>query len=107
MRRFLPALGAAALCLALSPSAEARVYPVPILVDNEDDLRLLIQDGVLEPEDVARMVVETIRNENFLLLPHGQVATYMQRKATDPDRWIGGMQRFRSKLEAAGAYVVE
>jgi NAD(P)-dependent dehydrogenase (short-subunit alcohol dehydrogenase family) len=65
------------------------------------------QDGVLEPEDVAQMVVDTIREENFLLLPHEQVATYMQRKANDPDRWISGMQRFRTKLEAAGAYVVD
>lgn len=64
------------------------------------------QDGVLEPEDVAQMVVDTIREENFLLLPHEQVATYMQRKAGDPERWIAGMQRFRNKLEAAGAYVV-
>ncbi len=38
--------------LALAPTdAQARVYPVPILVDNEDDLRLLIQDGVLDPDD--------------------------------------------------------
>lgn len=59
------------------------------------------QDGVLEPEDVAAMVVQTIRDENFLLLPHEQVATYMQRKAGDVDRWIGGMQRFKSRLEAA------
>ena len=65
------------------------------------------QDGILEPEDVARMVVDTIREERFLLLPHEQVATYMKRKADDPERWIGGMQRFRNKLEAAGAYVVE
>ena len=59
------------------------------------------QDGILEPEDVAQMVVQTIRDENFLLLPHEQVATYMQRKATDPDRWIAGMQRFQARLEAA------
>ena len=65
------------------------------------------QDGVLEPEDVARMVVDTIREERFLLLPHERVATYMKRKADDPERWIEGMQRFRNKLEAAGAYVVE
>lgn len=58
------------------------------------------QDGILEPEDVAAMVVDTIRNENFLLLPHEQVGTYMQRKATDPDRWIKGMQRFQARLEA-------
>ncbi len=59
------------------------------------------QDGILEPEDVATMVVDTIRNENFLLLPHEQVATYMERKAQDPDRWISGMQRFHAKLRAA------
>ena len=59
------------------------------------------QDGILEPEDVAQMVVDTIRNENFLLLPHEQVGTYMQRKAADPDRWISGMQRFHARLEAA------
>ena len=59
------------------------------------------QDGVLEPEDVAAMVVQTIRDENFLLLPHEQVATYMQRKAGDVDRWISGMQRFKARLEAA------
>ena len=59
------------------------------------------QDGILEPEDVAQMVVDTIRNENFLLLPHPQVTTYRQRKVTDPDRWIAGMQRFQARLEAA------
>ncbi|MBT5757770.1 MAG: hypothetical protein HOI41_22690 [Acidimicrobiaceae bacterium] len=47
------------------------------------------------------MVVDTIRNENFLLLPHEQVGTYMQRKAADPDRWISGMQRFHARLDAA------
>lgn len=65
------------------------------------------QDGILEPEDVAAMVVATIREERFLLLPHEQVATYMQRKAADPQRWIGGMRKFRARLAAAGAYVIE
>jgi len=66
-----------------------------------DDGNQASQDGVLEPEDVAQMVVQTIRDENFLLLPHEQVATYMQRKAGDPDRWIKGMQRFQARLEAS------
>ena len=56
-------------------------------------------DGVLLPEVVADMVVDTIREERFLLLPHEQVATYMQRKASDPDRWIGGMQKMKVRLE--------
>ncbi|MCH8160186.1 MAG: short-chain dehydrogenase, partial [Proteobacteria bacterium] len=30
---------------------------------------------------------------------HPQVTTYMERKASDYDRWIGGMRRFRRSLE--------
>lgn len=59
------------------------------------------QDGVMEPEDVAQIVVQTIRDENFLCLPHPKVTTYVQRKAGDIDRWIAGMQRFKKKLENA------
>lgn len=46
----LAVLGLTAAAL-WAPAAQARVYPVPIVVDNEDDLRLLIQDGVLDPDD--------------------------------------------------------
>jgi NAD(P)-dependent dehydrogenase (short-subunit alcohol dehydrogenase family) len=52
-------------------------------------------DGILDPQDVAGVVVEAIREERFLILPHPEVATYMQRKSSDYDRWIRGMQRFR------------
>ena len=36
---------------------------------------------VLEPDDVADVVHEAIRAERFLILPHPEVAEYMQRKA--------------------------
>lgn len=43
--------------LALAPrSADARVYPIPILADTEDDLRLLIEDGVLDPDDFETLL---------------------------------------------------
>lgn len=44
------------VCGVWSGHAAARVYPVPILADNEDDLRLLIQDGVLEPDDFETLL---------------------------------------------------
>jgi NAD(P)-dependent dehydrogenase (short-subunit alcohol dehydrogenase family) len=50
--------------------------------------------AILEPEDVAAAVVDGIREERFLILPHPEVAHYMQRKAQDPDRWLEGMRRF-------------
>lgn len=61
-------------------------------------------DGVKSAADVAAACVETIRAERFHVLPHPEVATYMERKATDVDRWLTGMRRFQSALYADGAY---
>jgi NAD(P)-dependent dehydrogenase (short-subunit alcohol dehydrogenase family) len=55
-------------------------------------------DGMLEPEQVADTVVQGLADEKFLILPHPQVLTYMQRKTTDYDRWIRGMRRFRRQF---------
>jgi len=59
-------------------------------------------DGVLEASDVAAICLEAIREERFLVLPHPEVATYVQRKATDRDRWLAGMRRFQSALHPDG-----
>lgn len=59
-------------------------------------------DGVLSPEDVAGAVVAGLNAESFLILPHSQVTTYMQRKTGDYDRWIRGMVKLRrSVIEGA------
>lgn len=55
-------------------------------------------DGMLQPADVAECVVQGLAENRFLILPHPQVATYMQRKTGDYDRWINGMRRFRRKF---------
>ncbi len=55
-------------------------------------------DGILSTEYVADCILAGIQEERFLVLPHPQVATYLQRKADDPDRWIAGMRRFRHRL---------
>ena len=55
-------------------------------------------DGILAPEVVADCIVDGVRNGQFLILPHPQVADYVRRKSDDRDRWISGMQRFRRKL---------
>jgi len=59
-------------------------------------------DGVLSPEDVAGAVVEGLAAESFLILPHPQVTTYMQRKTGDYDRWIRGMVRLRRSVMDGG-----
>jgi NAD(P)-dependent dehydrogenase (short-subunit alcohol dehydrogenase family) len=55
-------------------------------------------DGVLTPEAVAQTVIEGLDQESFLILPHPQVVTYMQRKTGDYDRWIRGMVRLRNQV---------
>ena len=55
-------------------------------------------DGVLSSAEVAEAVVEALREERFLVLPHPEVAEYAKRKGTDRDRWLKGMRRFQDKL---------
>lgn len=52
-------------------------------------------DGVLTAAQVADAVVAGLAAERFLILPHPEVATYIRRKAEDPDRWLAGMARLR------------
>src|SRR6267378_3479247 len=47
-----------------------------------------LTDSALEPEQVAEIVLQGIRDEKFLILPHPEVAEYFTRKATDYDRWL-------------------
>ena len=55
-------------------------------------------DGIVSAPFVAECILAAIREKRFLVLPHPVVATYVQRKAADHDRWIGGMRRFRRRL---------
>jgi len=55
-------------------------------------------DGIVSAPYVADCIIEGIREQRFLVLPHPEVTTYVQRKAADPDRWVGGMRRFRRRL---------
>src|SRR5204862_961959 len=59
--------------------------------------------NALEPEQVAGVVLEGIRQEKFLILPHPEVAEYFQRKASDYDRCLNGMRRMRKRVLAASS----
>jgi short-subunit dehydrogenase len=50
-------------------------------------------DGMMEPDELAEVVVKSIAAEEFLILPHPQVLDYMRRKTGDYGRWIAGMQK--------------
>jgi NAD(P)-dependent dehydrogenase (short-subunit alcohol dehydrogenase family) len=53
---------------------------------------------VLEPEEVAEVVHRAIVDERFLILPHPEVHTYVQRKAGDVERWLAGMRKLQARM---------
>lgn len=61
-------------------------------VDNEA-IAAAASNGMIEPEELANCVVEELRKESFLILPHAIVLEYMRNKTTNYDRWIGGMNK--------------
>lgn len=63
----------------------------------------LMRDELLEPAEVAEVVLAGIREERFLLLPHPQVAKYMAFKGGDNERWLAGMRRMVHQARQSGA----
>ena len=57
-------------------------------------------DGMLEPDFLAEVVLQSVYDEEFLILPHPEVLTYIQRKASDYERWLGGMRRFKQRRDS-------
>jgi NAD(P)-dependent dehydrogenase (short-subunit alcohol dehydrogenase family) len=53
----------------------------------------LAAGGLIEPDDVAAAVIDGMREERFLILPHPEVARFMAHKASSPDHWLEGMRR--------------
>ena len=54
--------------------------------------------GVLSPSECAAVISKGIAEEQFLITPHPEVRDFMQHRATDPERWLGGMRRYRRSL---------
>jgi len=72
-----------------------------MLEEADGAARSLLAENALDPDAVADAVVMGLANEQFLILPHPEVAEYVRRKAEDPDRWLRGMRRLQARLESA------
>jgi len=72
----------------------------PMVTDGELPLdKLEAVATILEPEQVADIVVEGIREECLLILPHPEVGTYMSHRGDDHERWLRGMRRLQAYLQ--------
>lgn len=70
------------------------------MIGDEPEKGSAAVDGIISPEELAECVLEGLKSERFLILPHPAVLEYMRRKTQDYDRWIAGMARLRQKLNA-------
>lgn len=56
------------------------------------------QDELLEPADISNALLESMKNDEFLVLPHKIVKKYAVGRARDHDAWLEGMVKFRQSL---------
>lgn len=70
----------------------------PMTDNDSEGTQAAAGDGMMEPEQLADIVVEHLEREDFLILTHEEVKTYMQRKTADYNRWIAGMNRLLLRL---------
>ena len=75
----------------------------PMLMGQSGDRKSFLLEGAVTAEQVAEDVLQCMREERFLVLPHPEVLQFMQRKTGDYDRWLKGMRKLRAKAEAISA----
>lgn len=71
------------------------------MLRTESDIRrqLMSRDKTLKPDDVAETVVEGLRHERFLILPHPEILKYMRNKTADIDRWLHSMRKLHAGVD--------
>jgi len=56
-----------------------------------------VSGTLLSAREVAQSVLNGVEDDQFLILPHPQVADFSGSRASDHGRWIRGMQKLRAK----------
>jgi NAD(P)-dependent dehydrogenase (short-subunit alcohol dehydrogenase family) len=83
----------------LCPQA-VRTAMLEASMDEPAGAAALLAGGVMEPEELAEYVVEAIRQERFLIIPHPATAKAMVRKASDPEGWVSRSRAFVTEVRA-------
>ena len=71
-----------------------------LLLGDRGERDNFLTPGAIEPSDVADVVIEGLKDERFLILPHPEVAEFMRRKTSDYDRWLRGMRELQARVLA-------
>ncbi|MEY2726993.1 MAG: 1-deoxy1-beta-hydroxypentalenate dehydrogenase [Planctomycetota bacterium] len=68
------------------------------MLNAADPIHRFLQLQSISADEAAGAIIEGLKSEKFLILPHPQVLEFFQLKGEDYDRWLRGMQRLRQKL---------
>ena len=61
--------------------------------------KVVLAAAAIEPEQVAEALWEGLADGRFLILPHPEVQGYYAFRASDPDKWLRGMNRMQQRIE--------
>lgn len=69
------------------------------LTDSDDPAVLnVISHGMIEPEDVASATIAGLDAEAFHILPHPQVAEYVEHKGANIESWLAAMRKLQRRF---------
>jgi NAD(P)-dependent dehydrogenase (short-subunit alcohol dehydrogenase family) len=74
----------------------------PMLGDTNSPFARLAAGPIKEPDEVARMVVDAVREERFLVVTDPLALKWMEQKALGLERWLAGMRRLQARIEEEG-----
>lgn len=66
--------------------------------DPRGEAEVAASGRILEPSEVAESVVQAIRANQFLILPHPEVHKFETMKVADRDTWLAGMRRLLARV---------
>ncbi len=68
------------------------------MIDGEHPMSQHLQKTSISVEELAEATVQCLRDGQFLILPHPEVKRFMENRAGNHERWLGGMQQLRESL---------
>lgn len=68
------------------------------LIDGENNPNKFLMAKAISAEDCADAVVKSLEKEEFLILPHAEVAEYIVNKAENRDRWLHSLRKMRKHV---------
>jgi NAD(P)-dependent dehydrogenase (short-subunit alcohol dehydrogenase family) len=74
-----------------------------LLTGGDSASKAQLAAGALEADEVAAVVAKALAGTDFLILPHPEAAEYYRRRATEPDRWLAGMNKVQQSFDRPAA----